>query len=87
MVVSGYIGFRSRGFTVIEPGISAVAYLWTAIFFYVKLFAPLIISRTIMMIASFSVIIFVAACLGALLGEYLQAVMLRNNKLIVNGER
>lgn len=77
MLLSGYIGFRSRGFTVLEPGISAVLYMWT-VFLIVPMYVPRTpVSRITLMVLSISIITFAVAVVGALIGEYLQALGMR----------
>lgn len=81
MLLSGYIGFRSRGFTVLEPGVSAVLYMWT-VFLIVPLYTPhTSVSRITLMVLSISIITFTVAVLGAFIGEYLQALGMRKNRI------
>ena len=81
MLLSGYIGFRSRGFTVLEPGASAVLYMWT-VFFITPLYLPQSsVLKITLMVISTSIVTFAIACAGAFVGEYLQALGMQKNRI------
>ncbi len=85
MLLSGYIGFRSRGFTVLEPGISAVVYIWT-VFLMTPMYLPRTpVSRIALMVFSISVITFAVAVVGAFIGEYLQALGMKKAEISAKG--
>jgi hypothetical protein len=72
--VSAYVGFRSLGATIVEPGIASVFYVaslffllpdvWPRAFYYRVITTP--------WLAAFLILVFLAGCLGAALGGWLQ---------------
>jgi hypothetical protein len=73
LVIGVYIGYRSRGFTILEPAISAVLYVIT-IFFKADEFVGRRLSvRTLGALMVAAGIAFFLAMLGAWIGELLQA--------------
>lgn len=76
-VLSGYIGFRSRGFTLLEPGISAVLYVWTIVIMISFSMPRTPMLKIALMVISSSIIAFAVALIGALVGEYVQALGMR----------
>jgi hypothetical protein len=73
-VVSGYVGFRSKRITIVEPGIASVLYvtslffllpsIWPRDFYYRVIATPWLVA--------FLVLALLAGCLGAAVGEWLQ---------------
>lgn len=73
LVIGVYIGFRSRGYTVIEPAISAVLYVATIFFKADDFMGRGWSSRSYAGLLVASLIAFALAMIGASLGEMLQA--------------
>jgi len=73
-IVSGYVGFRSKRITIVEPGIASVLYVtslffllpnaWPRAFYYRVITTPWLVA--------FLILVFLVGCFGAALGEWLQ---------------
>lgn len=77
VLLSGYIGFRSRGFTIVEPAVSTVLYVWTLFLVFAKFSSYTLMSRIVLMVLSASIIAFAIAFVSAWIGEYFQALGMR----------
>ncbi len=72
-IVGMYIGYRSRGVTILEPGISALFYTLVLFFSIPKIWEGQLAISTVSGMFAWIASAFVAACIGAWIGELLQA--------------
>ena len=73
LVIGVYIGYRSRGFTVVEPAISAVLYVATLFFKAEDFVGMRVSSRSFALMLIAGGVAFLLALIGAWIGEMLQA--------------
>ena len=72
LVIGVYIGYRSRGFTILEPAISAVLYIFTIFFKADEFMGRRLEIRSIGALMVAAGVAFLLAMLGAWIGEMLQ---------------
>ncbi len=73
LVIGVYIGYRSRGFTILEPAISAVLYIFTIFFKADEFMGRRLDIRSLGALLVAAGVAFLFAMLGAWIGEMLQA--------------
>ncbi len=73
LVIGVYIGYRSRGFTILEPAISAVLYIFTIFFKADEFMGRRLDIRSLGALLVAAGVAFLLAMLGAWIGEMLQA--------------
>lgn len=73
-LVSAYVGRRSRGITILEPGIASMLYMGTLIFTVSDIrYISASGYRLVGLLVAFHLIAFLVGCFGAAAGEWLQA--------------
>ena len=73
-LVSVYVGYRSNGITILEPGIAAMFYMATLIAIMSKIrYIHATGYRLVGLLVALHLIAFLVGCFGAAVGEWLQA--------------
>jgi hypothetical protein len=84
-LVSAYVGYRSIGITILEPGIASMIYMATLILTMSKI-RDIHASgyRLVGLLVALHLIVFLIGCFGAAIGEWLQARRARVQKVSEN---
>lgn len=72
-VIGYYIGYRSKGVTILEPAISSVLYLLTLSLLFERFWGRAMTTRTIGLMIVWAALSFIISFVSAWIGELMQA--------------
>lgn len=72
-LIGYYIGYRSKGVTILEPALSSIAYLLTLSLLFERFWGRTINVNTIGLLLMWAAVGFVIAFVSAWIGEFMQA--------------